>query len=330
MAATVEADLLDRTSALGCEVPADPTGVFDAAAVAGVICAPAESSVDRLTIQAFADAAALDDHWQRELDADTPALEETEDACRGGAPGSRAWGNGAVACLIDEGRAQVRWTDERTSSYGTAEGADDDLAGLYRWWRQTARPLGQSTDTGPAEPQETDPAETPRPLVRVPGQPRAITCDAAIDPIADVWEREWRIRNVEFRSRGGFERVIINLERAGRNDTDRPTQAIVERMPASDVARAVEGASSPGRGQTAIVVRLDGITDAPDLRSYRPTAVALVRELSIARGGGSRTVILSTTQDTCYQVRVPVWSNSATGRERRAEIFVDLEERPGS
>jgi hypothetical protein len=69
---------------------------------------------------------------------------------------------------------------------------------------------------------------------------------------------------------------------------------------------------------------MQGVTQAPDLRAYRPQGIDLVKELSIVRGTRSRTAILSLNGDGCFQVRIPVFGPSASGGEERAEIFIDI------
>jgi hypothetical protein len=69
---------------------------------------------------------------------------------------------------------------------------------------------------------------------------------------------------------------------------------------------------------------MEGVTQAPALRAYRPGGLELVRELSIVRGDRSRTAILSLNGDGCYQVRVPVFGVSAPTGADQAEVFIDV------
>jgi hypothetical protein len=75
------------------------------------------------------------------------------------------------------------------------------------------------------------------------------------------------------------------------------------------------------------VVELEGVRAAPELRRYRPSSIDYVREMSIVRNNGGRTVVLSTPQATCYQVRIPIWGLAASGNERTANIYIDLKPR---
>ena len=129
---------------------------------------------------------------------------------------------------------------------------------------------------------------------------------------------------IEFLGRGDYERVIIHLDRVGSSRNVRTTQVVVERMPVSALSQAVPNAPKPRRGQTAIVVNLEGVRQAPNLRGYRPSATNIVKEFSLVRDGRSRSAVISTSRGTCYQVRVPVFGSSASGKERNAEVFIDL------
>jgi hypothetical protein len=324
--------LLERLAPLDCSpLPAaelDP----DAGAVAGVICLTPDAAVQRLLVRDFVDGTLLAAGWQSEIDAASPSLDESDDACRDGRPGTRRWGFGNIACLVDADRARVWWTDRRTQTFGTIEGRSDDVATVFEWWRTTARAWGRpgaEEAAPPAAPEATSkpsPSD-PAPLVRVPGPPRAVTCDATGEPIPDAWGRTWRIKNIDVLERGGFERVVVNLVRTGKNRTSRPTQAAIERMARSRITTAIPGAPRPKRGRAAIIVRLDGVRDGPDLRGYRPSGTDLARELSVVPYDGGRTVIISVPPDTCYQLRIPVWGASASGEEARAEVYIDLKER---
>ena len=254
-----------------------------------------------------------------------PPLEEAEDACESGEAGTRKWGFGVIGCFVDDDVAQLGWTDTRSKTYGVVDSLDPDLAQLYAWWKKNARKIGRPVDEGEAESIDTSPRDAP-PLVRVPGRPRQITCDDITEPILDTFDRKWRLNRVRFLNRSGYERVVLDLERTGANRSGTPTGVTVRRVPVSRLSDVAPGAPKPKRGRTAIVVQLDGVRDAPDLRGYRPTSTAISKELSIVRDGRSRTVVLAVPGNACYQVRVPVFGPSASGNEGRAEVFIDLKQ----
>jgi hypothetical protein len=144
------------------------------------------------------------------------------------------------------------------------------------------------------------------------------------EPIVDSHGRTWQVERVRFLGRPDAERVVFVLRRTGRVRPGRGAEVSVDRMPVSEVASEVPGSSRPGRGSTALVVRMQGVTEAPDLRAYRPQGLDLVKELSLVRGTGSRTAILSLAGAGCYQMRIPVFGPSASGDEELAEIFIDV------
>jgi len=205
------------------------------------------------------------------------------------------------------------------------DGADADIATLFAWWRGNARPLGRATDEATTGPVEPTPSKAP-PLVRVPGAPRAIVCNALSEPITDLWGRTWRVKNVDFLENPNYERVVINLERTGAVRNGNETAVTVERMPVSQLKAALPNAPSPRKGRTAIVVRMEGVKNAPNLLAYRPNSTDIIKELSIVKDGKSRAAVLGVTLEACYQVRIPVFGPSATGKERKAEVYIDLKE----
>ena len=295
--------------------------------MAGVTCTPPDAAAEGATLQYFTDLESLRAFWQAELKDVAPRLAENDEACETDENGSRRWGFGDIACLSVGDTAQIFWTDERMLMLGAVESSNGDIPELFQWWRATARPLGRAADERPDESQEPTPSKVPR-LVRVPGPPRAISCEAISDPIPDEWKRTWRIKNVEFLERGNYERVVLNLERTGKNRKGQPTQAVVERIPVSRLGKVVPSAPRPKRGATAIVVRLGGVRDAPGLQGYRPKGLDLVKELSVVRDNGGRTVVISSPADTCYQVRIPIWGPGATGDENNAKVYIDLKAKP--
>ncbi len=295
-----------------------------------VVCEPPAGAVANVTLQTFEDADTARASWRSALRSNDTA-KRVDDACPTD-PGDGKWGFGHIACLVDGDTAQLRWTDSRIGLYGQAEGTSDDISSLYEWWRSDGRRIGRAGATAEAETgqdrPEQDPPKTTKPkkLVRVPGSPKALICgDSATIP--DEWDRTWRLKTVNFRNRAGYERVVLNLERMGKNRTKWPTQAAVERMALSQVTKAVPNAFKPKRGASALVVRLDGVRDAPNLYHYRPNDLARLKEVSVVKDGAGRAVVLTVAPGTCYQMRIPVWGSNATGNEGRAEVYIDLRQK---
>lgn len=321
--------LLERATAFDCEPRSESDIDERAGIVARVDCETGDADIGPLMLRSFADADSLREWWRSRSKA-TSAVELDDDACVA-VPGARRWGFGTVACLQDDGVIQVRWTDSRANLLGVVESTSVDIPTLYTWWFENARRLGRTSDAAtpePIEPQATPkPQKTPAPrkLVRVPGRPTAATCSGSVFPLPDEWDRTWRIRKVRLENKEGYERVILQLLRTGRNRSRVPTEARAQRMDVSEVPRAVPSAGRPSRGGVAVVVELGGIDDAPGIRGYRPKDVDLVKQVSVVRDGSGYAVVVSVPGGTCYQMRIPIWGTSATGKERRAQIFIDLQ-----
>ena len=72
---------------------------------------------------------------------------------------------------------------------------------------------------------------------------------------------------------------------------------------------------------------IDGIDDSPTLYNFSPSGLDYVRQLSLFKSNGGYTTTITTPAAICYQVRIPLWSDAATGDEQKAEIYVDLQPR---
>jgi hypothetical protein len=89
----------------------------------------------------------MDRYWSRRLRNVEPAVRTDATACESGAPGRRSWRHGKLACWVspDSGLAALRWTDERTDTYGILNAADErgrrkDLANLHFQWLIVVNP----------------------------------------------------------------------------------------------------------------------------------------------------------------------------------------------
>ena len=283
-------------------------------------CEPGDGAVAQMTLAVFSDPDALEDAWVEHLGGIQPSLEDTSSACEESTVGVRRWGFGTLACSLEDGSAMISWTDSRSDLLGILHGVGPDLGELHARWQDEAKPLGRIADIGPS----SSDADADQPLVRAPGAPTEVICTSLDEPLVDPHGRRWRIERVRFLDRADYERVVFVLERTGDVRAGQTTMVTVDPMPAEAVTAAVPDSPPPSRGRTALVVRMQGVTQAPDLQAYRPEGMDLVKELSIVRGAGSRTAILALHGDGCYQVRIPVFGPSATGDEDRAEIFIDV------
>ena len=318
---------------LTCETAATTSADVAAGVTESQLCEPADEAIGQLTLQTYADAAGLREAWQTDAD-NTADLEIDEAVCANATPDADKWGFGNLLCGVRDGTAEIRWTDTRSGTYGIVESATADLDTLHKWWRENARPLGrpaggatatdEADDTAPATPK---PTPKPGPLVRVPGKPNNATCKTSIDPISDEWDRTWNITTVNFENKNGYERVVINLQRSGKNRSTTPTRTAVKRMTAANLDANYRRAPTPTKGKLAIVLDIDGIDDSPTLFNFEPSNLDYMRQLSIFKSNGGYTTAITTPSAICYQVRIPVWSNAATGNERTAQIYVDLKPR---
>jgi hypothetical protein len=116
---------------------------FESGAVAAVIFDDLERevhrSVDYVALFRFRDAERLDSFWTWR--ADSMAVPLRAGSCADGRPGWDTWRHGEVVCGVNkDGYAALRWTDERTDTYGVvnAVAGSKDLATLYRHWQTIA------------------------------------------------------------------------------------------------------------------------------------------------------------------------------------------------
>ncbi len=107
-----------------------PAGVafdpFEAGARTGVIFDGLErqlhKAVDYVVLFRFTSAEGLEAYWGQRARA-ASAARPRAGACLDGRPGVGTWEHGQVLCYVsDRGTALLRWTDERTDTYGTMNG----------------------------------------------------------------------------------------------------------------------------------------------------------------------------------------------------------------
>jgi hypothetical protein len=100
-----------------------------------------DRSVDYVALFRFRNNDYLDGYWQwRTWDAEGAPMRTLP--CADGRPGRDTWLHGEYLCYVsDDGVALLRWTDERSGTYGVMNGVAGrkDLARLYRAWTEIAR-----------------------------------------------------------------------------------------------------------------------------------------------------------------------------------------------
>jgi hypothetical protein len=114
---------------------------FEAGALTGVIFDDTErelhKSVDYVVLIRFPDAEKLDRYWERRAGAAAAEAPDRDGACLDDRAGTGTWPNGEYLCYVSEsGTALLRWTDERTNTYGVmnAVSGKKRLDVLARQW----------------------------------------------------------------------------------------------------------------------------------------------------------------------------------------------------
>jgi hypothetical protein len=94
--------------------------------------------IRQLALFRFKDRDSLDRYWAFKLDKIGKPLRTTPAACSGGKQGIRTWsgsgGRGTIVCYLADGRAKLRWTNERNSTYGIVDATHKDIKKLSDWW----------------------------------------------------------------------------------------------------------------------------------------------------------------------------------------------------
>jgi hypothetical protein len=92
-------------------------------------------SVDYVALFGFRSSRRLDSYWLYR--ADSVGVPVRVGACADGRPGWDRWRHGELVCYVTRaGSAALRWTDQRTSTYGVmnARPGRKSVAMLYRQW----------------------------------------------------------------------------------------------------------------------------------------------------------------------------------------------------
>jgi hypothetical protein len=115
---------------------------FDYGSRAAIMCDKGKSDiatgVDYMTLWRFDDVSQLNGYWDARLADITPPVPQRSRACTNGTVGQRRWEFGRLACYIGSTTrdAALRWTDERTNTYGLLAATDGntDLVNLVAQW----------------------------------------------------------------------------------------------------------------------------------------------------------------------------------------------------
>jgi hypothetical protein len=133
--------LLDRMSFGSCRPwrqqgqDQDP---FSFGARAAVQCDDPAFGIKQTAMFIFPDGQSMDQYWRWRVNRIEPEPPRRRGACSSGDRGIRRWSHGELVCYVDRAnsprRAKIRWTDERTNTYGILDGESRSIAELYDWW----------------------------------------------------------------------------------------------------------------------------------------------------------------------------------------------------
>ena len=79
---------------------------------------------------------SMAEYWAWRVDQVEPPPASRESACADGRRGQARWEHGDLVCYASQGskEAKLRWTDERSDTYGVIDATDRDVAGLFEAW----------------------------------------------------------------------------------------------------------------------------------------------------------------------------------------------------
>lgn len=118
------------------EVANDP---FAFGAIGAISCPKTESEgfpgIDYLTLFRFPHATTMAEYWAHRREQN-PRMSRRSNACADGKKGSASWQYGDYFCYLSRSgsHALLRWTDERTNTYGVLDANNARLAPLHRAW----------------------------------------------------------------------------------------------------------------------------------------------------------------------------------------------------
>ncbi len=79
----------------------------------------------------------MTDYWRWRVRQIDPKPPTRDGACGDGRKGLTSWEHGELVCYVAKPSraAKLRWTDERTSTYGVLDGSDRDIERLHAVWK---------------------------------------------------------------------------------------------------------------------------------------------------------------------------------------------------
>jgi len=132
-------DLLASVTFSGC-APFTQQGdhdPFSYGAQAAVQCDKPARGVRQLALFRFSDADSMAEYWEWRVGQIEPTPAAREGACADGRKGQTTWEHGDLVCYVSK-EAKLRWTDERTGTYGVLDATDRNIARLHAVWKAQA------------------------------------------------------------------------------------------------------------------------------------------------------------------------------------------------
>ena len=135
----------------------------------------------------------------------------------------------------------------------------------------------------------------------------------------------WEIQRVDFLILGDKERLVIHLQRTGPGD-GQPVTLTAQRFHTDFIRRFAPRAARPASGRFTVGLLLTrGVKDEVNLRSYRPSGMRVVKEVSSYKAPGPSTRIVTTVGgEGCFRLTVPAWTGPDAENVKKARIFLDV------
>jgi|GEM_PF-5768541 len=109
---------------------------FSYGARAAIQCDRPTRDLRQLALFRFPDDDSMAEYWSWRVDQVEPPPASREGACADGRRGQARWEHGDLVCYASGQPkvAKLRWTDERSDTYGVIDSTDRDLASLFEAW----------------------------------------------------------------------------------------------------------------------------------------------------------------------------------------------------
>lgn len=135
--------------------------------------------------------------------------------------------------------------------------------------------------------------------------------------------RDWAITRVSFLPGNGFERVALQLVRVGDGSGGAAAMS-AQAFPTARVKQEVPSVRQPSAGRSTIALQFrGGVRSEIGLRGYQPKGLSAVKELNTYPVGRTASrVLISSSTDGCFKVRVPAFS--ASPKARRGQVLIDI------